>query len=210
MKPSPIAVRRAVAVAACVAVAGLLAACGSSPSPSAHATVTITVTAPTPSGPATSPAITPSQAPTPAGPPGCATAALTAALGPGGAAAGSSYRAIEFTNSSSSTCSLYGYPGISFVTAAGVQVGAAATEDPTYPRQLVTLTPGDTVHAELRITDALNYPSSTCHPVAVHRLKIFPPGQTGALFLAQTATACSNTAVPILAVQTIQPGSGTQ
>jgi Protein of unknown function (DUF4232) len=208
MKPSPVAIGRAIAVAVLTSAAGLVTGCGSSPSPSAHPTATITVTVPATSAPATSPA--PIQSPTPVGPPGCATAALQASLGPGSGAAGSSYYPIEFTNASGSDCTLYGYPGVSFVTASGVQVGAAATEDPTYPRQLVTLAPGETAHAEVRITDALNYSSSTCDPVAVSRLKVFPPGQTSALHISVTATGCDNASVQILSVQTVQPGSGSQ
>jgi hypothetical protein len=209
VKPFPVAARTAFAVAACVSAAGLLAACGSSSGPSAQPTKIITVTVPAPSAPATTPA-TPTPTPTPAGPAGCATTALTASLGPGSGAAGSRYFPINFTNTSGSNCSLYGYPGVSFVTAAGAQVGAAATEDPTYPRRLITLAPGATAHAELRIADAQNYPAATCHPAAVHRLKIFPPGQTSVLYLTLSATACSRTSVQILAVQTVQPARGSQ
>jgi hypothetical protein len=211
MKPSPIAARRVITAAVLACAAGLLAACGSSSSPSAHPTVTVTVTTTaTASAPVSSPPVTPTRATTPPGPPGCTTTALTASLGAGSGAAGSSYYPIDFTNSSSSTCSLHGYPGISFVTAAGSQIGAPATEDPTFPRQLVTLAPGDTAHAELKVADAQNYPASTCHPAAAHRLKVYPPGQTSALALSFTATACSNTSVLILAVQTVQSGKGGQ
>jgi hypothetical protein len=211
MMPSAHAARRAFAAAACVTTAGILAACGSSSGPTTQPTKTITVTVPAPSAPATSPATpTPATAPAPAGPPGCATAALTASIGAGSGAAGSSYFPIRLTNASSSTCSLYGYPGVSFVTAGGAQVGAAAAEDSTYPRQLITLAPGVAAHAEMRIVNAQGYPPTTCHPVTVHRLKIFPPGQTSALYVTLTATACSNPSVQILGVQTVQPGSGGQ
>jgi uncharacterized protein DUF4232 len=203
MKPSPIAIRRVIAAVVLAGAAGLLAACGSSSSPSAHPTVTVTVTV---TATASSPAVT--SATTPPGPPGCATTGLRASLGAGSGAAGSSYYPIEFTNSSGSSCSLYGYPGVSFVTAAGSQIGTPATEDPTYARQLVTLAPGDTAHAELRVVNAQNYPASTCHPVTAHRLKVYPPGQTSALYISFTATACSNPSVQILAVQTVQPGNG--
>ncbi len=197
MRASTAAARTTIAIAA-LAAAGLLAGCGSSsgPSPRPTATVTVTVTAP------------PTQATTPPGRAGCPTTALTVSLGPGNGAAGSSYYPIEFTNSSSAACSLYGYPGVSFVATSGAQVGAAATEDPTYPRQLVMLSPGRTVHAELRVTDAQNYPPSTCQPATVSRLRIFPPGQTSPLYISFTATACLNASVPILSVQTVQPGSG--
>ncbi len=194
----------ATAVAALVTLSGLLAACGSA-SPSAQPTVTVTVTAPAPS-PSTSQPAPPS--PTPAGPPACSTGALTASLGQAGGAAGSTYYPIDFTNASGSACTLYGYPGVSFVTKSGSEVGAAATESPVYPRTLVTLSPGAIVHAELQVGTAANYPSSTCNPVAVHRLRVFPPGQTSALFVSLTATACANPAVPLLTVQTVQPGSG--
>ncbi len=209
MKALPVAARKATIIAALAVMACLLAGCGTSVSPSAHPTVTVTVTVTAPSAPVTSPTA-PTQTATPTGPAGCPTTALTVSLGPGSGAAGSSYYPIEFTNSSGTTCSLYGYPGVSFVATSGAQVGAAATEDPTYPRVLVILAPGDTVHAELRITDAQNYPPSTCDPVTVNQLRIFPPGQTSALSITMTAMACSNTSVQILSVQTVQPGKGSQ
>ncbi len=211
MEAPPVAARKATVIAALTLAAGLLAGCGSSSSPSAHptATATVTVTVTAPAAPATSPApLTPAA--TPAGPAGCLTTALTASLGPGSGAAGSSYYPIEFTNVSGTTCSLYVYPGVSFLAASGAQVGAAAAEDPTYPRTLVTLTPGSTVHAELRITDGQNYPPSTCDPVTAHQLRIFPPGQTRALTIDRTAMACSNISVQILSVQTVQPGNGSE
>ncbi len=200
MKPTPVAVTT-LAGAACIAVAGLLAGCGSS-SPVARPTVTVTVTAPASSAPATS-----SSAPPSGAAPACATAVLTGSLGFGGAAAGTTFYPIVFTNTSSSACTLYGYPGVSFVTASGSQVGTPATENPVYPRQLVTLAPGATAHANLGIGTAQNYPSSTCSPVAVSTLKVYPPGQTSALFIPVTATACANPSVQILSVQTVQPGS---
>jgi Protein of unknown function (DUF4232) len=201
MKPTPVAATLAAAVS--VALAGLLTACGSS-GPSGHATVTVTVTASTPAA-SGSAGLTPT--PTPGGPPACATAVLKGSLGPGSAAAGSSYYPIDFTNTSGSACTLYGYPGASFVNASGGQVGAPATEDPVYPRQLVTLAPGGTAHAELRIAAAQNYPSTTCSPTAVSSLKVFPPGQTSALLIPITSTGCTNSSVQILDVQTVRPGA---
>ncbi len=202
----PAAAAGATAVAALLTLSGLLSACGSA-SPSASPTVTVTVTAPA-SSPSASPPAQPTPTPTPGSPPACSTTALSATLGQAGGAAGSTYYPIEFTNTSGSACTLYGYPGVSFVTASGGQVGAAATENPVYPRSLVTLAPGATVHAELQVATAANYPSSECNPVAVHRIRVYPPGQTSALFVALTTTACANPAVPLLSVQTVQPGSG--
>jgi hypothetical protein len=201
MRPTPVAATT-LAAAVCIAATGLLAGCGSS-GPSARPTVTVTVTAPASSAPAASNSSPPSS-----GAPACATAILKGSLGSGGAAAGTAYYAIQFTNTSSSDCTLYGYPGVSFVTASGSQVGTPATESPVYPRQLITLAPGATAHAELGIATAQNYPAATCSPVSVSTIKVFPPGQTSALLVAVSATACANTSVPILTVQTVQPGSG--
>jgi hypothetical protein len=201
MKPTPVA-PTTLAAAALIAVAGLLAGCGSS-HPSARPTVTVTVTAPASSAPANT-----TSAPPSGGAPACATSVLQGTLGSGGAAAGTTYYSIEFTNTSGSACTLYGYPGVSFVTTSGSQVGTPATENPVYPRQLVTLAAGATAHADLGIGVAQNYPASTCSPVAVSTLKVYPPGQTSALLIPVTATACANMSVQILSVQTVQPGSG--
>jgi hypothetical protein len=195
--------------------------CGSS---SGHNSAGGKPTASTDSGMTTSPASasgtgTPSTSPSSSAasgsgqasgsPAACPTSSLRVATAPGsGGAAGSFYFDLTFTNTGSKSCTLYGYPGVSFITASGRQLGAAATEDPTYPRELVTLTPGAVAHAELRVTDAMNYPSPACQVVTAHRLRVFPPGQTNPLYLTLDARACAITSVQILSVQTVQPGNG--
>lgn len=213
MKSARIVARSAGALVAALAAAGFLAGCGSAPAPPARPTVTVTVTAPppstaspVPSSPTATP--TPTPTPTPTGAPACAIPDLAVRLGPGNGAAGSIYYPIEFTSTSSVACTLYGYPGVSFVTASGAHAGAAATQDPTYPRALVTLAPGAAAHAELRVTNAANYPASACQPVTVHRLRVYPPGETRPVYLTLKATACASTSVRLLSVQTVRPGNG--
>jgi hypothetical protein len=122
--------------------------------------------------------------------------------------AGSVYQVIVFTNISKVTCSLHGYPGVSLAGGTPVtQIGLAASESTVTPRKLVVLKPGAVANALLRITDALNYPTSTCGPVKADYLIIYPPNQTTPIPLAYTATACSKP-VRILAVSVVQPGSG--
>ena len=191
-------------VAVAVALSGLIIGCGSA-SPAARPTVTVTVTAHAGSAVASQPT---GPSPTPGGPPACPTSVLSGSVGQANGAAGSIYYPVDFTNTSSAACTLYGYPGISFVTAAGRQVGAAATENPAYPRTLVTVSPGATVHAELKVARAENYLAADCDPRLVHRLRVYPPGQTSALILSLTATACANTAITLLDVQTVQAGAG--
>jgi hypothetical protein len=127
--------------------------------------------------------------------------------GQGNAAAGSSYYPIQFTNASSTSCTLYGYPGVSFVTApGGSQIGPAATRNPTAAKQLVTIPPGQTVHAELQVVNAENYPPADCGLVTAHWLKIYPPNQTAPAYVGFTAQACSKPK-HILSVETVQPGA---
>jgi Protein of unknown function (DUF4232) len=116
---------------------------------------------------------------------------------------------IDFRNISGVTCTLYGYPGVSFVSTGtgGGQIGPAATESTVTPRQLVTLAPGATANALLRIVQAGNYPASKCQPVTAHWLQIYPPNQTTPTYLAFTSQTCSKP-LNILSVSVAQPGSG--
>jgi hypothetical protein len=199
--------RRAIAAAALAAVAVLAAACGGS-TPAATPTKTVTVTA-SPQAPAgTSPG---TATGTPAAP-GAATPCPTSSLGlkPGlsQGAAGSVYQVLDFTNISNVTCTLYGYPGVSLAGGSPVaQVGLAASEDPTPPRKLVTLAPGQVANALLRIVDALNFPASTCGPVKTQWIQVYPPNQTTPIYLAYKTTGCSKP-VRILSVSVVQAGSG--
>jgi Protein of unknown function (DUF4232) len=191
----------------------LLAACGSSASPSAGSTPTVTVTATPSASTASSPAGGGSggSSSAPGGPASCDTSALQLNLGQGNGAAGSVIIPIQFTNTSSSACTLYGFPGVSFVTGVGGrQIGASAGEDSAATRRLVTLAPGAKAHALLQVVVAQNFPAAKCKLVHAHWLKVFPPGQTAALYLKYTSPTCSNpsTSVRVLGVQTMQPGDG--
>jgi hypothetical protein len=203
--------RRMIAGAALGGAALLIAACGSTASP-AGAAPTKTVTVPA-SQPASTPPATPtsSASPTPAGPPPCPTSALKASVGSGNGAAGSTYYPLEFTNASSAACTLFGYPGVSFVTGTGgSQIGTAASRNPAVGSQLITLAPGSTAHATLQVVDAMNYPNAECHLVTAHTMKIFPPNQTAPIYLSFTAPTCSGhaKAVHILGVEAVQSGNG--
>jgi hypothetical protein len=203
--------RRIIAAAVLGGIATAVAACGSSGSPAAAPT---TATAPTASASApasTAPATaSPTASPTPTGPPPCPTSALQPTLGSGNGAAGSTYYPLDFTNTSGSTCTLFGYPGASFVTGiGGSQIGRAASRNPALADELVTLAPGEVAHSTLQVVDALNYPAARCHLVTAHWLKIYPPNQTAPLYLSFTAPTCAAQAkdVNILSVQAVRPGS---
>ena len=218
MTASASAARTLIATAAIAFSAALVAGCGSSRSPAAapsagpNRAATTPDSSVNPGGPDHTVSPTATTTPTAAGAPACATSALHVAVpaGAGNAAAGSSYYPVQFANTSSAPCTLYGYPGVSFVTAAGgSQIGIPATRNPTLAARLVTLSPGQTVHAELQVADAQNYPPADCGLVTAHWLKIYPPNQTAPVYVSFTAQTCSK-AKTILSVQTVQTGtSGT-
>ena len=156
--------------------------------------------------------------------PACTSADLQVSLG-GGAGAGMSqnHTGLQLRNTGSSACTLYGYPGVSWVRgASGIQTGAAAVRqaDPSGTETTVTLAPGALASAPLDIVDAAVIPPSECKPVAVRGLRIYPPGQKAALFLSlPTATGgygeCSlTTKSPTLMIgymeAGVQPGGGSQ
>jgi hypothetical protein len=209
MTASGSAMRGLAAAAVLACSAALVAACGTSAAPAASPAASPAVTAtPTVSAGTASPANSPAPTPTGAAP-ACATSALKVTVGgPGGAAAGSSYYPVQFANVSGASCTLYGYPGVSFVTAPGGRpIGPAAVRNPAMARQLVTVSPGQTVHAELQVVDAENYPAADCGLVTAHWLKVYPPNQTAPAYVSFTAPTCSKPR-QILTVQTVQPGTG--
>ena len=195
---------------ACAAVAA--AGCGSPSSTAAGSAATgpPSASAPpaTPATPASAvPAASPSSA-APAGPGPCPTRSLQVKLGVSQGTAGSVYTTIDFTNISSVTCTLYGYPGVSLQTARPLhQIGKPAKENPLTTRKLVTLQPQTTANALLRIVDAGNYPASTCGPATAHYLQVYPPNQTTPAYIKFSTQACTKP-VRLMTVDVVKPGSG--
>jgi hypothetical protein len=221
---SPVA-RRAVTVAALTCggafAAALLAACGSQPAHSSSAAAARTTpSTSSPSATPSSPSVSPSSQPTAHTQPRmpatqCPTSALRATVNKtkGGAAAGTDYVALEFTNTSSHSCDMYGFPGVSFVTGqAGSQIGAAASRQTTFGPETVTLASGATAHAWLGVVDAGNFSPSACGLVTAHWLKIYPPDQFSWLYTRFTTPVCSKKiyggSTP-LTVLPVRPGPGT-
>ena len=176
----------------------LLAACGAAPHPS-----------PTPraySFPPRSPS--PSQSPTPLSSPttasgtSCATSQLRVTLANGQGAAGSVIYSLQFQNVGQSSCTLFGNPGVSLVASqSGPQLGAAATFVNRSQAVTVTLAPGATASAALQIAEAANFPQSSCDEAPAAGLRVYPPGQTASLFVAQSGLqACRDSGAQLLQV----------
>jgi hypothetical protein len=138
---------------------------------------------------------------------GCPTSGLKVTEGTTGAAAGSTYLQIDFTNVSGRTCLLYGYPGVALTTSAttGTQVGPAATRSTVDPRTVVTLAAGAAATARLQLVEVLNYPSTTCDPVSGDYLQVYPPGQTVPVYLPYKGQTCAKP-VFALGISTVMAG----
>jgi Domain of unknown function (DUF4232) len=197
-----------------MAACGFLAACGSTAAPgAAPAPAKASTPGSGPAGstsgsatsPATSAATSTSAAPT--GAAGCLSSGLQAELGASQGTAGTIYQVIVLTNTSASNCTLYGYPGVSFVTSqGGSQVGAPATKNPAVQPTQLTLAPGGKANVLLAVHDAGAYPD--CRMTSVDWLRIYPPGDYGSLYVQYKAQTCANTRNSILTVTAAGAGAG--
>jgi hypothetical protein len=214
-------VKNALLLMPLLAVGVLAAGCAASPSTSSSASAA-SAAGSSSSASAASSSGTPAATASASGTPACTSADLQASLG-GGSGTGMSqnHTGLQLRNIGSSACTLYGYPGVSWVAGAdGHQVGAAAERqsDPSGAEKTVTLAPGALASAPLDIVDAAVFSPSECKPVPVRGLRIYPPGEQAALFLPLPTNSggygeCSvTTKDPALTIgyleSGVQPGGG--
>ncbi|MFD9739051.1 DUF4232 domain-containing protein [Umezawaea sp. NPDC059074] len=183
-------------IATAVAAVALLAACtsqggGTATSSTGSASVPAKTQSQTPSTPAGSSA---ASAPAIAsGPAGCKSADLAVTLTPdqGGGGMNKNREVLTFTNKGAAECTLQGSPGVSFVTGdAGTQVGAPATKE-AEGGAVVPLAPGASATSALAITNADVFDPAECAPADVRGLRVYPPGETAAVFVDHQQKACS-------------------
>ncbi|MCQ1954580.1 DUF4232 domain-containing protein [Arthrobacter sp. zg-Y238] len=206
--------RKALALVALLALSGsALAGCGgsgddggASASPSSSASETTPApsasTEPAPDS-SSSPAATGGAAAV--GPVPCTADMLAGAVEnvPGGAGADGISRVLVLTNiSADGTCTVAGYPGVSYLDAAGQQVGAPAARTEAAAAVPVTLAPGQAAAAELRETVAQKY--GDCQVQETASLLVYPPEDTASLSVPYASTGCSNTDIELLQVGILQ------
>jgi hypothetical protein len=136
----------------------------------------------------------------------CTTGQLRLSLGQSQGAAGSTFTPIVFTNASKHPCTLFGYPGVSFLDSTGAQVGVDATHDGG-EEATVTLGPGDAANAQLQVPDPGNFSAAQCKQANAATLRVYPPGDFAALSIADAVTVCT-TAKGAANVHPVTPGSG--
>jgi hypothetical protein len=138
----------------------------------------------------------------------CTVASLTGSITfGGGGGAGSQYRNLALRNTGSTACTLQGWPGVSFVGGGnGRQLGAAASLDRGSAHPTVTLAPGATAYAALRVVQAANSEPGACTAVTPDGFRVYPPGSKQALFVPFTDDeACTETSVHLLSVRAFVP-----
>jgi hypothetical protein len=118
--------------------------------------------------------------------PTCRTTDLYVSMGQVTGGAGSLFHPIRFTNTSTRTCALRGYPGVSVLTALHRQIGAAATENP-HSVTTVFVRPAASVYATVRTNDPSIVP--LCRSASTY-LRVYPPGDTGAVLVPHHLRVC--------------------
>jgi hypothetical protein len=195
--------RRAAPVVLVLCAIGRVAAgCGSASTPAASTPAASTPTA------STAEASTP-EASTPEAPAPCRSDRLEGTLrfGPGAGSAGHVTSTLLLRNTGSAACTLRGYPGVSFVDAHGHRLGIpAGREGPA--GATVTLRPGASAGARLTIADVGVYPPAECRPTRASGLRVYPPGETAALYVPHALRVCRGDERVATTGAVVAPGRG--
>lgn len=139
--------------------------------------------------------------------PSCATNQVKAAMGSSDGTAGAVYTSVDFTNVSALTCTLYGYPGISLADGAPyTQIGQSAGWNAASAPTLITLAPGATASAVLKIADAYNFPSGSCDPTPTSYVVVYPPNTGTPIHLKYSAITCADRATQTMTVNSVRSG----
>jgi hypothetical protein len=139
--------------------------------------------------------------------PRCHAGDLKVSLGAGDGAAGTTYTPLIFKNVSGHTCTLYGFPGVSWVAGNDghqVNVPFARTDA---AKSTITLAAGAVGHATLATHDVGFFDAAQCKPVGVRGFRVYPPDETKSIFVALATKACSASGVNKGTVSPIAKGA---
>ncbi|GAA5131396.1 DUF4232 domain-containing protein [Pseudonocardia adelaidensis] len=112
--------------------------------------------------------------------PRCAPAQLEGRMEPGDPGAGHRAATLVVTNTSTNTCTLYGYGGAELYTASGVPIPTRLTRLPDPAPALVRLLPGSSARKDLRWTVVPTGDEPVDEPcqVPASQLRVIPPDET--------------------------------
>lgn len=148
--------------------------------------------APSPAAASHSPNSTPGQV-SPGVVPACPAAVLRVTISQSQGAAGTYFQTISFQNTGRSTCSLDGYPGVSFTDPSGVQMGQDAQRRNEFaqPEGPVAIPAGGTAQATVGITDTGAVPQTDCQARSASQMRIYPPNQQSFVLLPDPVMICT-------------------
>lgn len=117
--------------------------------------------------------------------------------------AGSMLFNLVFTNTSDSSCSLNGFPGVSLVTDNnGTQLGnSAVREDVSF--EPVMLDPGAAAIAPVQLTSTGPLDPKECQPTPADGLRVYPPGEKKSAYVPMSNVEGCKGDVDILSVQPV-------
>jgi hypothetical protein len=185
--------RRSLGSGLAVTIVLMLAACGGSSSSSSHAAAVTSIAPPASTTATTTTAgtstATTQTSTTPSGAPPCRAADLSLSFLGGQGATGHGELGFALRNTSTATCSTYGYPGIQFLDRGGHALPTIPTHTThdffgSLPEVALTVAPGATVSFRLGVTHGI---SSSAGCTTAYGLQVIPPNDTATL-----RTAISN------------------
>lgn len=154
-----------------------------------HANNSVAPTSPSSTDPATAPISSPSSTTTLSGgaAPTCLSRQLSLSTGTQEGTAGSTYATFYLTNTTTTPCSVRGFPGVSLLDASGNIVGQPATQDGSEGPS-VRLSPGQRARLILRVGTATRTGCDVPRPSS--QIQVYPPDQTVPLRIPFSTASC--------------------
>lgn len=111
------------------------------------------------------------------------------------------YGWIMMRNRSAHTCTVFGFPGVSYVgDGNGTQIGAPAVRVGPRPRT-VTLAPGLRARAAISEVNVQVYDARVCRPHRVDGFRVYVPGSFLAQYIPHRTMGCANPRVHTLEIK---------
>ena len=135
---------------------------------------------------------------------------LRVSVAPGDSAAGHIGLRVVFTNTASHRCTMYGYPGVSFLTSAhGRQINVPAERSAAQGGpKLIPLAAGGKAHADLLLVNTANFATNTCKPQKAAGVRVYPPDETASAFASYPVMVCSVNGVGAAQIYPVVSGAG--
>lgn len=195
---------KAVAAAtAALAAGGLLTACFPEDEPDQAASAPVSPSES--SSPDAAAAVSPSSSEQ-RNPDLCKTENLDLSVSDRNSGAGSKFFTLDFTNKGSNTCELKGFPGVSLVADSnGTQLGRSAKREENVEYDVVSLDPGSSAVAKVRLGSTGPQDPAQCQPTPADGFRVYPPEETTAAYIPVEGLEGCRGEAQILSVQPVLP-----